>query len=235
LTVEQYLLIIYTLREVLMDWDKLFEDEVNIEKEPSPIIVDYIEKAGMQKGARILDVGCGPGRHTVYMAKNGFRAYGLDSSETALSYAKRWAKHLNLDIRIVRADMEAIPCREGLFDAIICFGVISHGTMRKIEATLKEIRRVLKDEGTALLTFLDILDFKKGRGEEIEQNTFMLNSGKEEGILHHFSSKIEVENLLRDFKLEDLWLDEAMVEYDGKTVTNRHWVARIRNIIRGRV
>lgn len=182
----------------------------------------------MQEGDRIFDLGCGPGRHVIYIAQKGFEAYGLDLSDIALSYAKRWAKELKLDVKIVKADMKAIPYQGNLFNAILCFGVISHGTIGKIKTTLKEIQRILKDEGTALLTFLDISGFKKGNGEEIEENTFILNTGKEKGIPHHFSTKNEVEILLEDFELEDLWLDEVMVEYDGKIVSNRHWIARVR-------
>lgn len=211
-----------------MDWNELFKIEANIEKTPSPIIVDYLKGSNMRERAKILDLGCGPGRHAIYTAQKGFKAHGLDLSDTALSYAKKWAKDLNLDVEIVKADIEAIPYQGNFFDAIICFGVISHGTIGKIKAILKEIQRILNDDGTALLTFLDISDFKKGNGEEIEENTFILNSGKERGIPHHFSTKNEVQKLLEDFELEDLWLDEAMVEYDGKIVSNRHWIAQVR-------
>ena len=45
-----------------------------------------LKKAG---ASRILDFGCGTGRHTVYLARMGFEVYGFDWSEAALDATKR--------------------------------------------------------------------------------------------------------------------------------------------------
>jgi len=63
---------------------------------------DFIEKeAGFNKSLRILDVGCGTGRHSIELAKRGYKVTGIDLSESMLARAREKAQmnHLNIDFR----------------------------------------------------------------------------------------------------------------------------------------
>ncbi len=53
----------------------------------------------------VLDLGCGPGRHCLPLAKMGFAVCGIDSSEYLLAIAKQKAKKLKLNINFIQADM----------------------------------------------------------------------------------------------------------------------------------
>ena len=58
---------------------------------------DFIEKeSGSNKSLKILDVGCGTGRHSVELAKRGFDITGIDLSESQLRLAKEKAAADNL-------------------------------------------------------------------------------------------------------------------------------------------
>jgi len=63
----------------------------------------------LRPGARVVDVGCGAGRHALALAKRGFRVTGIDRSPDRLSAASgaRDAEGLDLDLRL--ADMRALP------------------------------------------------------------------------------------------------------------------------------
>jgi SAM-dependent methyltransferase len=76
------------------------------------------EMLGDRPGDRVLDVGCGWGRHSVELARSGFAVTGLDLSEYLLDEARRRAAAAGVEPTFVRADMREIPFA-GHFDAAI--------------------------------------------------------------------------------------------------------------------
>jgi ubiquinone/menaquinone biosynthesis C-methylase UbiE len=70
-----------------------------------------IEELGLEPGMRVLDVGCGPGRHVHALADRGIEVVGLDISDAFLQAAG--------DGMWVRADARRLPFSEGSFDAAI--------------------------------------------------------------------------------------------------------------------
>lgn len=56
------------------------------EKEPTPIVKGIIEKYNISTQAKILEIGCGEGRDTIYLYKNGYNVYGSDISKEAIDY-----------------------------------------------------------------------------------------------------------------------------------------------------
>ena len=73
----------------------------------------------LPRGASVLDVGCGTGRHTLELARRGYRVTGVDLSEGMLNVARAKAAVDGLDVHFVHADAtawtSAVP-----FDAAIC-------------------------------------------------------------------------------------------------------------------
>jgi len=79
----------------------------------------FIEKAlDLPQGSKILDLCCGPGRHTMALADKGYTMSGLDLSKQYLKRAAREARKRNLSIDFRHGDMRKIPFR-GKFDAVI--------------------------------------------------------------------------------------------------------------------
>jgi len=56
-------------------------------------------------GQRILDMPCGPGRHTVVLAQQGYQVTGVDHSEYLLAKAEKYARDSNIAVEWVKADM----------------------------------------------------------------------------------------------------------------------------------
>jgi len=75
-----------------------------------------VDALGLGPGARVLDVGCGPGRHAHALAGHGCRVVGLDIAERFVSLAAAEAPSSAV---FVRADARAVPVRANAFDAVV--------------------------------------------------------------------------------------------------------------------
>ncbi len=76
------------------------------------------EMVALPPGGEVLDVACGWGRHSVSLARAGFRVTGLDLSETLLERGRKRARAAGVEVDFVRGDMREIPWR-GRFDAVL--------------------------------------------------------------------------------------------------------------------
>lgn len=185
-------------------WDELFKREEFCLREPYHGVVRFAQLL-KEKGARlVLDLGCGAGRHLVYLAKEGFEVHGADISETGLEYARHWLSEEGLAAELVRADMTQISYPDGFFDAAISTFVIYHGSLEDMHRTLGEIHRVLRPGGLAFITFKSKHSFRYGKGREIEPNTFIPDTGEDAGVPHHYSDREELEELLQNFTIREI-------------------------------
>jgi ubiquinone/menaquinone biosynthesis C-methylase UbiE len=78
-----------------------------------------LELLELPKGSRILDMGCGTGRHAVMLAERGFRVTGVDLSEGMLNEARKAATDAGVEVEWIHADATTWES-DTLFDAAIC-------------------------------------------------------------------------------------------------------------------
>jgi SAM-dependent methyltransferase len=114
---------------------------------------DFIENVlKPSKHVKILDLACGPGRHSIELAKRGYKVTGFDYSEYFLNKARIFAKQAGVNIRFVQGDMRKLPFQNE-FDVVINM-FTSFGYFEKEEdhlKVLKQIARSLKPGGKFLL------------------------------------------------------------------------------------
>src|SRR5713101_5655453 len=81
--------------------------------------VAFAEKAlQLTKGARVLDLCCGHGRHSVLLARHGFDVTGLDLSAEYIELTRQAARAATVTVHAIAADMRQIPF-DNYFDAIV--------------------------------------------------------------------------------------------------------------------
>jgi cyclopropane fatty-acyl-phospholipid synthase-like methyltransferase len=109
--------------------------------------IDFlIDTLKLQPGTRILDVGCGTGRHCLELAKRGFHMVGVDISDGHIGVAKRLAREQQLEIEFLIADARDMKFNAE-FDAAIClcegaFGIAGDelGHRQILAGTAKALR-----------------------------------------------------------------------------------------------
>lgn len=105
--------------------------------------------------ARILDIGCGNGRNSFYLAEKGFTAVGIDFSARLITMARNksgW-RGKSESLQFIAAEVAAIPFRAGSFDAALFIATLHHiPTEKERIQSLLEIERCLKPGGRALVS-----------------------------------------------------------------------------------
>jgi ubiquinone/menaquinone biosynthesis C-methylase UbiE len=151
----------------------------------------------------ILDLGCGAGRPTVFLAEKGFDVVGVDISKSALKLASAWARKERLtNVALIHGTMTHLPFRHGCFDAVVSVSVIVHAMKKDIEHAMAEIHRILKKNGLLLINLTSVKDPRYGKGEEVEKDTFkILESFEDKRFeeLHHFFTRKEAHEMLSHF------------------------------------
>jgi SAM-dependent methyltransferase len=138
-------------------WEDFFNDDyLRTVRTPSTAQVarqcDFLEYSlGLQKGATILDVGCGLGLQAVELASRGYLVVGLDLSLPMLSRAADEAQDRDIKMNFLHGDMREMTF-DGAFDAVVClgttFGYFDDDTNRQV---LERMKRALKPQGLLLL------------------------------------------------------------------------------------
>jgi cyclopropane fatty-acyl-phospholipid synthase-like methyltransferase len=162
-----------------------------------------------RQGQTILDLGCGTGRHTVYLAQQGFSVHGLDNSPHGLEMTRRWLadEGLQADLRLQNMT-EGLPYGEKYFDAVVSVQVIHHANLATIRGIVREIFRVLNKGGYAYVTVAMMMHYDK-KLEQVEPGTFVPLNGPEKGLLHHFFTPAELRELFKDFEVRGVYIDST--------------------------
>jgi len=102
-----------------------------------------------EEGQKILDVGCGPGAYLIALSKRKRECHGVDPlKEISLVKANKKAREERTPIFLCQATGEHLPFKSETFDLVLCLSTLQHVSEQK--TTLREIRRVLKDDGHLL-------------------------------------------------------------------------------------
>jgi SAM-dependent methyltransferase len=109
----------------------------------------FVAHLELEEGAKILDLGCGYGRHSIALAKRGFDVVGQDLSDVLLAKAREDAAAAGAEVKWVASDMRSVPF-EGEFDAVInnAFGYLEDD--REELKVLEQVFKALKPGGQFL-------------------------------------------------------------------------------------
>ena len=116
--------------------------------------VGFLVRAfGLGPGQRVLDVGCGPGRHALGLARQGIEVVGVDLSPEFIDLATGWAAAESLPARFHVADVRSLAF-DGEFDAVVCLCQGGFGLLGGDDdgAVVARLARALRPGGQLALT-----------------------------------------------------------------------------------
>lgn len=188
---------------------------------PRQSVVDFLPVLDKAGARRILDLGCGTGSNTLFLARKGFLVVGLDVSASAIAEAQQFLAAVQIEnVVLIANDMKALPFPDEDFDAVVSINVIHHAKLSEIERTVGEIRRVLRSNGVGVVTVDSDTDYKFGQGIALEEKTYELTMPhREKGIIHHFFNENEARFLFKDFEITSL----RLTSQDVAGRKNSHW------------
>jgi ubiquinone/menaquinone biosynthesis C-methylase UbiE len=160
----------------------------------SSVVSDYsyINKflSYLPKGAKILDVGCGPGNFTNYLQKKGFNIEGIDLSREMIKIAK--LKNPQGHFKIM--DMRKLKYDDASFEGLLAAHSLIHIPSGEIPQTLKEFYEILKPGGAMMIIA------QEGEPDKIVNEPLK----KDEKIFINFFSPKRLSNFVTDagFQIE---------------------------------
>lgn len=176
-----------------MEWDDLYKNQSFRLQDPNDEAVVFAHHlAKVQPAPSVLDVGFGAGRHIVYLAKMGYSTYGIDISQRGLDCTHRWLSDEGLAADLRLADMTSLPFDDGFFGAALSIGVITHAPLEEVRRALAEMARVLRPGGLFLCTFISTESSLLGKGQRLDDSTWICDDESESGVIHHFMTGDEV-------------------------------------------
>lgn len=138
-------------------WEEAFDDDFL--RSMSPVTNQQIiresafieDRLGLQKGAVVLDLACGDGRHAIELTRRGYKVVGYDLSLPMLALASEEAEAANQKINFLHGDMREMAF-ESMFDGVYCWGTsFGYFEEEKNFSVIQRIYRALRPGGVVLL------------------------------------------------------------------------------------
>ena len=159
-------------------WNKVYDSDVSFfGDDPGNFGLECYEESKKRGVKKILELGCGQGRDTIFFACNGIDVIAIDSSQIAINDLSKITTEKDLPVKaMVHNASEGIPFYGSYFDAVYSHMFFN---MRFTDDQLKylfvEVNRVLKDGGLNLFSVISDNDAMYKKGIEVEKNIYDIN------------------------------------------------------------
>jgi len=210
-----------------MNWNKVDLQVKQIygklDLEFTPIFNEIVKEFKNSDYKRILDLGCGYGKHSIYLSQNDFNVTSIDINIQAIEWLEKYIDaNQTSNINVIKTNINNLPFENDYFDGIICSSVIHHQGLKEIKNSIAEMHRVLKPNGYISINFMSIDDDSFGLGKEIEKNTFVGSREGEENIPHYYTDIDELKGLFKRFMKIEVFKNEYRFSINSKnTITSR--------------
>ncbi len=199
------------------EWDKSYENRDNFIFYPHEEVIRFISKfirkriglaefrdTASDMGGRVLDLGCGIGRHVIYSHQMGLDSYGIDLSDAAVNVALEWGRQcglLEVEHKIIQGDVRHLPWQDGFFRYAVSHGVLDSMPFEIARAACIELGRVMHVGGLFYCDLISGDDSQHSRefsGEEI------VHTAHENGTVQSYFNLAKIQSMIQDeFEIVD--------------------------------
>ena len=132
---------------------------------------------------RILDLGCGIGRHHIYFESLGVSCFGIDLSARAIELAQKWSSDEGISqksSKLIQGDLRSLPYSNQYFDCAISVGVFDSMHYSVAKQCIPELWRVLKEDS---LLYVDLISMNSEIPKDEKPTQSRRNSKENEEII----------------------------------------------------
>ncbi|TSD06153.1 MAG: type 11 methyltransferase [Parcubacteria group bacterium Greene0714_7] len=140
---------------------------------------------------RVLDLGCGDGRDSIYFARKGVAVEAFDFSESGIESLKK----KNPSIKAHIGDIRKLPFKKNSFDAVYAHLSLHYFSDSETEKIFSKLHAVLKKGGLLFVKCKSTDDLLFGKGKKVAENTYR------SGHVRHFFTKDYMAKQLNTFKV----------------------------------
>lgn len=198
-----------SVRDIRATYERIAESYAAARRRPWLQVVDFIQ--GLPRGCRVLDLGCGHGRHARPLAAAGHRVVGVDLSRRLLMIGRAESLVSRDPFRIewLEGMASTLPFSDSVFDASLCIAVLHHIPSPELrKEALVELRRVLRPGSKAFLSVWSVDDpnlrdiFGSRTADPDVEIPWRLPDGAAVPRFYHLFQGGELERLIIDSGLE---------------------------------
>lgn len=190
---------------------------------------EFIEQSAYNSSLKILDVGCGIGRHVKLANEFSLDAYGFDLSIEAVEMAKSFfdssKQHKALSEKIITADITSLPYQNEEFDFMISHGVLDSMPFAVAKKGMVELHRVLKKGG---LIYLDLIGASDSSFENTSSFEKVVDDNHENGTIQSYFNVDRIDQLLgKYYQIIELYqIERKDFLYKDSVVSRYHLIIK---------
>jgi SAM-dependent methyltransferase len=192
-------------------WNKVYKsDNSFFGVEPSNFALLCFNHMKANNVKKVLELGAGHGRDTIFFASNGIEVDALDYSSVAIDILNKIAKEKRLPIKLQTFDVKKpLPFPDGYFDAVYSHMLFNmRFSVDELHFIFSEIRRVLKPKkGLNFFSVRNHNDKSYGKGREADKGIYDIN-----GFQIRFFTDKEIQDLTSTEGYEILLIKEQYEE-----------------------
>ncbi len=177
---------------------------------PNNFVIDSVKHLSLE--AKILDLGCGEGKNSFFLVKEGFNVTSVDVSKEGITKLKEFAKKEKLNITTVVSNVKPYLKDCEKFDAIFAINVLQFINEKNIFDVIKQIQSKTKTNGlNVIASFL---------AETPKQKKVVLSKGK------YFFEEGELKELYKDWKI--IFYEEKLGDWETHGESrHRHFFVKL--------
>jgi SAM-dependent methyltransferase len=191
-------------------WNKVYKsDSTFFGKEPSNFALLCFNHMIVNNVRKVLELGAGHGRDSIFFASNGIEVEALDYSVIAVEILDKMTKEKRLPIKQQLFDVtQPLPFPDSCFDAAYSHMLLNmRFSLEDLHFIFSEINRVLKPKGFHFFSVRNQNDKSYGSGVEIDSGIYEIN-----GFQIRFFTEKEIEDLTTAEGFKTLWIKEEYEE-----------------------
>jgi len=177
-------------------WNKIYEAIYNREPKYDLWLDKYQNILSKSKDIPIIDLGCGFGNDTLYLSERNYEVISCDFSEKALNRLSNFIDNLKIKCFDMK---DGLPFKDNYSKVVISDLSLHYFTWEETRKILKEIHRVLINEGTLLcrVNSTKDLNYGAGQGIRIEDNFYNID-----GNFKRFFNEFQLKELFKDWEIQ---------------------------------